>query len=169
MRGTNLPGDCKRARNASHMWSVDYFSKIIECLLSIRYCSVYTVPINRLCTHLITLCVCVCACLVMSDSLWPHRLWPARLLCPWDFPGKNTREGCHFLFQGIFPTQVSNLCLLHWQVDSLPLHPLGSPVTLGTMFYEGGVTGTVLSTQHSAWHVERIRKNLLNEWTSSHG
>ena len=25
-----------------------------------------------------------------SDSLWPHRLQPARLLCPWDFPGKNT-------------------------------------------------------------------------------
>ena len=29
--------------------------------------------------------------------------------------------GCHFLLQGIFPTQGSNPCLLHWQVDSLPL------------------------------------------------
>ena len=28
----------------------------------------------------------------------------ARLLCPWDFPGKHTGEGCHFLLQGIFPT-----------------------------------------------------------------
>ena len=35
-----------------------------------------------------------------------------RLLCPWDFPGKNTGVGCHFLLQGIFPTQRSNLCLL---------------------------------------------------------
>ena len=26
------------------------------------------------------------------------------LLCPWDFPGKNTEVGCHFLLQGIFPT-----------------------------------------------------------------
>ena len=34
--------------------------------------------------------------------------------------------GCHFLLQGIFPTQGSNLCLLHWQVDSLPLSHLGS-------------------------------------------
>ena len=25
---------------------------------------------------------------VVSDSLWTHRLWPARLLCPWDFPVK---------------------------------------------------------------------------------
>ena len=28
-----------------------------------------------------------------------------RLLCPWDFPGKNTGVSCHFLLQGIFPTQ----------------------------------------------------------------
>ena len=35
--------------------------------------------------------------------------------------------GCHFLLQGIFPTQRSNLCLLHWQADSLPLSYLASP------------------------------------------
>ena len=36
-------------------------------------------------------------------------------------PGKNTGVGCHFLLQGIFPTQGLNLGLLHllhWQVDS---------------------------------------------------
>ena len=33
----------------------------------------------------------------MSDSLRPHGLWPARLLCPWDFPGKNSGIDCHFL------------------------------------------------------------------------
>ena len=33
---------------------------------------------------------------------------------------KNTGVGCRFLLQGIFPTQRSNLHLLHWQVDSLP-------------------------------------------------
>ena len=36
-----------------------------------------------------------------------------RLLCPWDFPGKNTGVGCHFLLQRIFLTQGSNPCLLH--------------------------------------------------------
>ena len=35
------------------------------------------------------------------------------LLRPWDFPGKSTRVGCHFLFQGIFPTQGSNPGLRH--------------------------------------------------------
>ena len=42
--------------------------------------------------------------------------------------------GCHFLLQGIFPTQGSNphlLCLLHWQADSLPLRPPGKPTFLG--------------------------------------
>ena len=36
-----------------------------------------------------------------------------RLLCPWDFPDKNTGVGCHFLLQGIFLTQGSNLGLPH--------------------------------------------------------
>ena len=30
-------------------------------------------------------------------------------------PGKNTGVGCHFLLQGIFPTQGLNPHLLHWQ------------------------------------------------------
>ena len=39
----------------------------------------------------------------------------------------NTGVGCHFLLQGIFPTEGSNLSLLHLQSDSLPLSHLGSP------------------------------------------
>ena len=31
----------------------------------------------------------------------------------WNFPGKNNGLGCHFLLQGIFPTQGSNPCPLH--------------------------------------------------------
>ena len=62
------------------------------------------------------------------NSLWPYGLYSARLLCPWDSPGKNTGVGCHALFQGIFPTQGLNtclLCLLHWQESSLPQCHLG--------------------------------------------
>ena len=79
------------------------------------------------------LVTCSALCLahwVVSDSLWPRGAQPARLFCPWDFPGKNTGVGCHFLLQGIFPTQGSNLpllCLLHWWADSLLLSLLGSP------------------------------------------
>ena len=40
---------------------------------------------------------------VMSISLRPCGLQPARLLCPWSSPGKNTGVGSHSLLQGIFP------------------------------------------------------------------
>ena len=46
------------------------------------------------------------------STLQPHGLQPARLLCPWDFPCKNTGVGFHFLLQEIFPTQGLNLVLL---------------------------------------------------------
>ena len=39
------------------------------------------------------------SCSVVSDSLRLHGLQPARLLCPWDSPGKNTGVGCHFSYQ----------------------------------------------------------------------
>ena len=55
-----------------------------------------------------------------------------QVLCPWNSPGKNIGASCHFLLQGIFPTQGSNLHLLHllyWQADFLPLYHLGSPHT----------------------------------------
>ena len=42
------------------------------------------------------------------------------------FPRQEYWAGCHSLLQGIFPNQGSNPCLLHWQVDSLPLKHQGS-------------------------------------------
>ena len=46
-----------------------------------------------------------------------------------DSPGKNIRVGCHDLFQGIFPTQGSNLRLPHcsW-IDSLLSEPPEKPM-----------------------------------------
>ena len=48
-----------------------------------------------------------------SCSTLGNPMAPARLLCQWDFPGKNTGVGCHFLLEGIFPIQGSNPGLLH--------------------------------------------------------
>ena len=64
-----------------------------------------------------------------GPTLQPHGLWPARA-CPWDYPGKKTGVGCHFLLQGIFPPQGLNLLLLHllrWQAGSLAPSQPGSP------------------------------------------
>ena len=70
-------------------------------------------------------CVCMCVCVcsvtsVVSDPLESYKLQPARLLCPWDSPGKNPRVGFHFLLQGIFPTQGSNPGLPHCRQVPLP-------------------------------------------------
>ena len=72
-----------------------------------------------------TKCVCVCVCSVAQLYLTlcdPHGLYPNRLLCPWDFPGKNIGVGCHFLLQEIFPTQGSSSCLLHLLYGQVALY-----------------------------------------------
>ena len=65
----------------------------------------------------------------MSDSLPPYGLQPTRLLHPWDFPGNSPGVDCHFLLQGIFPTQGSNpglpYCrqrLYHLSHQGIPFH-----------------------------------------------
>ena len=68
-----------------------------------------------------------CRCLVTKSCPTlcdPMDCSPPGFFCPRDFPGNNTGVGCHFLLQGIFLTQGSNLHLLHWQADSLPLSHL---------------------------------------------
>ena len=85
------------------------------------------------------------SCSAVSDSMRPHGLKPARLLCPWNFRGKNTGVGCHFLLQGIFLTQGLNSHLLlspTLQADSLPLPHQGSP---------SNVYAVVLNSSTSEW------------------
>ena len=51
----------------------------------------------------------------MSDSVRPHRRQPTGLCCPWDYPGKNTGVGCHFLLQCMkvkSESEVAQLCRL---------------------------------------------------------
>ena len=55
-------------------------------------------------------CLLTKSCLTLCDSM---ECSLPRFLCPWDFPGKNTGVGCHFLLQGIFPTYGLNPGLLH--------------------------------------------------------
>ena len=62
-------------------------------------------------------CAVLCSVSQLCPTLWKTIDCPARLLCPWDSPGKNTGVGCHALLQGIFPTQGSNPGLPHcWQI-----------------------------------------------------
>ena len=69
--------------------------------------------------------------------------------------------GCHFLFQGLFPTQGLNLRLLHWQADSIPLSPLGSPTVEPPVSFKAknclekiGVERRVLCEHTGEWGLE---------------
>ena len=49
----------------------------------------------------------------MSDSVQPHKWQPTRLPHPWDYLGKNTGVGCHFLLQCMkvkSESEVTQLC-----------------------------------------------------------
>ena len=88
-------------------------SQIKRLYYSQHYKSVYLNGICRACTLVsFVLCCAVRSCISLSAT--PQE---SRLLCPWDFLGRNTGVGCHFLLQGIFPTKGSNSHLLHWQAD----------------------------------------------------
>ena len=91
-------------------------SLIDECFLCLAYLSFLCCELNHT---------------VVSSSLWPQALQPAKPICLWDSPGRNTGGGCQALLQGIFPTQGSNPgfprynMILHCQSHqgSPPAHP----------------------------------------------
>ena len=65
----------------------------------------------------------------MSDSVRPHIQQPTRLPHPWDFPGKNTGVGCHFLLQCMkvkSESEVAQLCPT--LKDPMDCSPPGSSV-----------------------------------------
>ena len=66
------------------------------------------------------------SCSIVSDSLRPHGLKPARLLCPWDSPGKKTSVVAIPFSRGSSPPVIEpgSPAL---QADSLPLSHQGSP------------------------------------------
>ena len=83
---------------------------------------------KRVCSAELCLRVMFVSCPVVSDPLQPHGLQPTRLLCPRNSLGKNSGAGCHFLLQGIFSTQGSNLGLLHSRWILYHLNHQESPV-----------------------------------------
>ena len=64
----------------------------------------------------VCVCVCVCMCVsssVMSDSLWPRGLCPPDSLVHGILQARILEWVCHFLLEGIFLVQGSNLGLLN--------------------------------------------------------
>ena len=71
-----------------------WFSLLFKALLELsrkKKSSVLPLPFKQIYLNIF--------CSVTQLCLTSHGLQPSRLLCPWDFPGKNTELGCHFLLQ----------------------------------------------------------------------
>ena len=102
------------------------FSRIVACefLLSLFY----------VCAHMLSPLIVSNSLLSQAIALPGH--WP------WDFPGKTTGVGCHFLLQRIFPTQGYNWHL-HWQAYSLSLSHLGIPHCSTQFFFPLSITARV--------------------------
>ena len=66
------------------------------------------------------------SCSVMSDSLWPHRLYS-----PWNSPGQNIGAGSLSLLQGDLPNPGIEPRSPALQEDSLPAEPQGKPKLVG--------------------------------------
>ena len=117
--------------------------------------------------HIVCVCVCVCSHSVVSDFLRPSGLQPARLLCPWGSPGKNTGVGCHCLLQGIFPTQGLNLGLLHCRQTLYPLSHQGSHKSYLPNYVSD--KGTLSEIYKECLKLKKKKKNtIINESKSWH-
>ena len=71
------------------------------------------------------------SCSVVSDSLRPYRLYPSRLLCPWDFSRQEYWSGLSFPSPGNLPGPEIEPRSPALQADSLPSEPSGNPWTQG--------------------------------------
>ena len=119
---------------------------------------------SRLLDKITCVCVCVCVCvrarslvcLVTQSCLTLYNPMDCSLpgcSVHWDSLGKNTGVSCCALLQGIFPTWGLNpylLCVLHWQMGSLPLASPGKPkitlIHVYKQFSAGSDSSYVLKT-----------------------
>ena len=104
-------------------------------------------------------CLTSSVCSVFSHSIMSDFviLWTVARQTPlsMEFPREDTGVGCHFLLQGIFPTQGSNPHLLHRQADSIPLHHLGSPEAERNLIFKHWILNMILlsSKKNYTWSI----------------
>ena len=100
------------------------------------------VYIMRACVASVQLNCCVAS--VVSDSVPPYGLQPARLLCAWDSPGKRTGDDCRALLQGIFPTEGWKL---HLYVSCIGRQVLNHQCHLGSRLPNTGQANSNSSSE----------------------
>ena len=93
------------------------------------------------------------SCLTLCKPMLP---------CPWNPPGKNTGVGCHFLLQGIFPTQGLNPGLLHCRQILYHLSHKGSPPLMGrTIKWESNLRRNCFGQGNWEFHFSYVKFKLF--------
>ena len=138
-------GHREETPNATGLWrELDSIGPCVKSNVSIHHSSLETEQVNpEFQTNLHWLCkfffsfafgktipclVCILNCSVMSNSLWPQWIVAHQSPLSMGFSRQEYWRGLPFPTPRIFLTHWSNLHLLHWQEDSLPLNYLGSPI-----------------------------------------
>ena len=94
----------------------------------------------------------------VSDSVTPRTaVWLTGLLCPWNFPGKNTGVGCHFLLQRIFPDQGWTLSILTLSRDPSWDPSWKTKTLLSLREFQG-----FRSSSPGTWHIDQSNSLLCN-------
>ena len=99
---------------------------------------------------------------VVPNCLWPPKLQPSRLLCPWNSPGKNTGVGCHFLLQGIYRTQGLNPGLLHWKQNLVVWATRFSKRAFASQPYPGK-EGAIVTRLPAKYQASALSRGLVGE------
>ena len=110
---------------------------------------------------------------VVSDSLRPHGLQPARHLRPWGWILQAGTLGCHALLQGIFPTEGSNPGLPHCRWILNHLSSQGSPLCRILEFNLTETLGNCIITSESCHLVVSslgtVKPTDENHWSKAAG
>ena len=115
-----------------------------------------------------SLVVCVSSVTKSHPTLQPHGLWPSRLLCPWDSPGKNSGVCCHALLQGIFLPRLPMSPAE--QEDSLPLWHRGSPSLVVCSSMSSKTHGYMyfrMIGRSTTRYIKKFCPELLNEYRAT--
>ena len=107
---------------------------------------------------------------VVSDSSWPHGLQPTRLLCPWDFPGKSTGVGYHYIL--ILTSRIRTLKFLqgfdiisllrYWGWEEILICPLSCHQLRIREFRISRLTNSM--SKIAAVTLPRTEKSLWRKW-----
>ena len=114
-------------------WATGNFSLVNLTCLSPKVCFVYLLT-RKYFIFIMTIkggCCAVLSHSVVSESLQPHGLQPARLLCPWGFSRQEYWSGLLCPSPGDLPIPGIEPRSSTLQTDSLPSEPPGKPIKSG--------------------------------------